>query len=308
MLGGPEAVPGPFTFPEDQILRLDRELDQRMTNLLQPRPKMTGQRSPHSMTHRPAHHPAKPHPAGHIFALRNGYIENWDGGGGGGGDGGERREEEEKYNKREENTKEDKENGKQMREMGKDERKEGNDKEKEEEEEEEEDYNIFDEFLDSSTRSCLHQLSGKVEALTHALHLAREECRQMASSKREANRAVQAAERECRAMAKQTQGLKQDSTRLQKTNTDLKLRVKELEQECQALRKEASEMRQREACRGAGHTSLQGQLTRARAENTSLKDQMVTSRALHKEEVEGLRRKLRDGKKRGKIWREIGEK
>ena len=45
------------------------------------------------------------------------------------------------------------------------------------------------------------------------------------------------AEKECKAMAKQTQGLKQDMARLQKTNADIKRRTKEVEQECQALRK-----------------------------------------------------------------------
>ncbi|XP_063855223.1 uncharacterized protein LOC135097348 [Scylla paramamosain] len=354
MLGGPETAPGPF--PEDQMLRLDRELDQRMMNLLRPRPKVTGQRSPHNMTHRPTHHhPPKPRPTGHIFGLRNGQIEGMGGGvmgvvGDEGGDGvmggyerwsegkiverggrGEeerivvydkerktgRREKEEEEAKeysedrnkeREENYKEntnrniegDKENENQSYERRENERlkEKSEHKEDEEEEEKEEDYAIFDEFLDASTRCRLRQLASKVEALSQALHLAREECQQMASSKRESSRAVQAAERECRAMAKQTQVMKQELARLQKTNADLRLRVKELGQECQALRKEASEARQREACRGAGHTSLQGHLTRARAENLNLKEQLVNSKALHKEEVEELRRKLREGEEK----------
>lgn len=60
----------------------------------------------------------------------------------------------------------------------------GNNKKKQEEneeEEKEEDYAIFDEFLDVSTRARLRQMAGKVEALTQALHLAQEECRQMVS-------------------------------------------------------------------------------------------------------------------------------
>ncbi|KAK3867347.1 hypothetical protein Pcinc_027187 [Petrolisthes cinctipes] len=151
---------------------------------------------------------------------------------------------------------------------------------------------IFDDFLDTCTRSRLRLLTTKVASLTQALQAAKEECNSLTASKREANRAVQVGEVERRALSKRVIALQQDSTRLTRTNAQLNTRVKELTSECQALQKEVSSIYQREGERRGSHTALQAQLTRARSESASLRDQLASLKFRRKEEVEELRGQL----------------
>ncbi|KAK4320207.1 hypothetical protein Pmani_008898 [Petrolisthes manimaculis] len=151
---------------------------------------------------------------------------------------------------------------------------------------------IFDDFLDTCTRSRLKLLTTKVASLTQTLQAAKEECNSLTASKREANRAVQVGEVERRALSKRVIALQQDSARLTRTNAQLNTRVKELTSECQAVQKEVSSIYHREGERRGSHTALQAQLTRARAESANLRDQLTSLKFRHKEEAEELRGQL----------------
>ncbi|XP_042226167.1 uncharacterized protein LOC121869084 isoform X2 [Homarus americanus] len=148
---------------------------------------------------------------------------------------------------------------------------------------------IFDEFLDHSTRVRINMLTKKVSALTEALKFAQGECKRLSCAKREASGAAQAAETERRTLSKQVHVLQQETSKLQKSNKHLQERVKELGGECQGLRKELSSRQQGECERRSAQSSHQAQLTRSRADNATLRDQMAILKTKHKEEVDQLR-------------------
>ncbi|XP_045619351.2 LOW QUALITY PROTEIN: testis-expressed protein 9 [Procambarus clarkii] len=148
---------------------------------------------------------------------------------------------------------------------------------------------IFDEFLDQSTRIRIGHLTKKVMGLNQALKLSRDECKRLMSAKREASMAFHTAETERRNMNKQIQTLQQENSRLQTSNKCLQHRIKELTGECQGLRKELCSTRQSESDHRSGQSSIQAQLTRSRADNAAIRDQMAQIKTKHKEEVDELR-------------------
>ncbi|XP_068218669.1 testis-expressed protein 9-like [Palaemon carinicauda] len=148
---------------------------------------------------------------------------------------------------------------------------------------------IFDDFLDQSTKIQIKLLRSKVSNLTEVLNVKQAECKKLTQAKQEALSSLQAAEKTRRVMSKQLQTTQQESARLCKSNKHLSERVKELTGECQMLRKELSNSKQSHCEQKSAQTSSRAQLTRLRAENTTLKEQIGDLKKKHKDELDELR-------------------
>lgn len=159
---------------------------------------------------------------------------------------------------------------------------------------------IFDEFLDHSTRIRIATLTKRAATLNEALKLTQEECKRLSQSMRSACTAAQVAERERRNMNKQVQTLQQELSKLQKVNKHSQQRVKDLTRECQSLRKELSSTRQSECERRNAQSSCEAQLTRSRADNAALRDQMANLVMRHKEETNQLHASIESSNSRFK--------
>ncbi|KAK7072060.1 hypothetical protein SK128_020061 [Halocaridina rubra] len=151
---------------------------------------------------------------------------------------------------------------------------------------------IFDEFLDQSTQFRLKALTTKIATLTEALQITQLECKRLVDAKQEAGATARAAELSRRTLSKQLQSQQKELAKHQKTNKHLQERVKELTSECQALRKELSSTRQSECERKSAQSSSHAQLTRVRADNASLKEQIGHMKMKHKEELDCLQSTL----------------